>query len=122
MTCSRCNVLVVDDNKAICHLLKVVLSEKGFSVDIASDGLEALKKVAESTPSVVLLDLKMPKMAGIETYKKLASLYPDLPVIVISAYANHPDIMDAKNRGKIIYYLTKPFSIYKLYEILKCLE
>jgi len=120
--CTQRNVLVVDDNKAICELLKVALSEKGFSVATASNGLEALNKIQESTPSVVLLDLKLPKIPGIEVLNKLTDMYPSLPVIIITAYENQKDIIRAKERGEVKYYLTKPFSLYELYEILNSLE
>ncbi len=122
MICTQRNVLVVDDNKAICELLKVALSEKGFSVATASNGLEALNKIQESTPSVVLLDLKLPKIPGIEVLNKLTDMYPSLPVIIITAYENQKDIIRAKERGEVKYYLTKPFSLYELYEILNSLE
>lgn len=103
----RHRILVVDDEQDTVILLKHVLMRDGFDVSGANSGKEALAKIAEVKPSLVLLDLMMPEMDGWETYHQIQQL-DDLPVIVISALSQSEFIVKALELGADDY-ITKPF-------------
>ncbi len=103
-------VLVVDDDTYICEILNRFLSERGFDVQTAADGEEALKSVPAFEPDVVLLDIRMPKMDGIEALEKIVEGEFDCGVIMISGEA---DIDVAKNtlRMGAADFIYKPFDL-----------
>ena len=79
-------ILVVDDEEHIRLLFKEELEDEGYAVDLASNGLEALDKLRASTYSVVVLDIKMPGMDGIQTLTEIKKVNKDQAVILCSAY------------------------------------
>jgi two-component system, OmpR family, alkaline phosphatase synthesis response regulator PhoP len=103
----RHRILVVDDEPDTVTLLKHVLIRDGYDVSGATSGKEALVKINEVKPSLVLLDLMMPGMDGWETFHQM-QLVNDLPVIVISALAQSQYIVKALELGADDY-ITKPF-------------
>jgi len=115
-------VLVVDDNDGIRRLLIEVLTQEGYSVDTASNGLLALAKIRDCIPSVVLLDSKMPGMGGIEVLTEISNSCPDLPVILITAYTDQKDVIVALENGLIKYCISKPFSLTDLIELIHSLN
>jgi len=114
--------LVVDDNDGIRRMLTEVLANECYSVDTASNGLQALERIQECIPSVVLLDSKMPGIGGIEVLTEINNLYPDLNVIFISAYTDQKDVKVALESGLIKHCITKPFSLTDLIELLRSLN
>ena len=81
------HVLVVDDDRDACETFQDILELEGYQVTVAHSGHQALELARHCDFGVVLMDIKMPVMDGVETYRKLRELCPDLPVIMISAYA-----------------------------------
>ena len=79
-------ILVVDDEEHIRLLFKEELEDEGYAVDLASNGLEALEKLKHSDYGVVVLDIKMPGMDGIQTLAEIKKINKDQPVILCSAY------------------------------------
>ena len=81
-------ILVVDDEKAIRDLLSIYLIEDGYEVSVASDGREAIEKAKKENPQVILLDVKMPGIDGIETCKRLKEeeITQSIPVIMVTAH------------------------------------
>lgn len=79
-------ILIVDDEEHIRLLFKEELEDEGYSVDLASNGLEALEQVKRSAYSVIVLDIKMPGMDGIQTLAEIKKINKDQPVILCSAY------------------------------------
>ena len=79
-------ILVVDDEEHIRLLFKEELEDEGYAVDLASNGLEALEKLKHSAYSVIVLDIKMPGMDGIQTLGEIKKINKDQPVILCSAY------------------------------------
>ncbi|MGZ5246117.1 MAG: response regulator, partial [Flavitalea sp.] len=77
-------ILIIDDEKAIRKTLTEILSYEGYKIEEASDGEEGLRKFKEKTFDVVLCDIKMPKLDGIEFLDKAREVNPDVPVIMIS--------------------------------------
>ena len=104
-------ILVVDDERHIVRLVEVNLTRAGYDVETAYDGVEALEKVAEDLPDMIVLDVMMPRMDGFEVLKKLQSdaKYKDIPVIMLTAKAQDADIFKGWQSG-VSSYLTKPFN------------
>src|SRR5512146_2832633 len=82
----KARVLVVDDEPNARSGLEKLLRQEGYAVDAAADGAHALQIAADHPPDVVVTDLKMPKMDGIELLQKLRAVYHDVPVIVVTAF------------------------------------
>jgi len=103
-------VLIVDDEEKIIESLEGILSDDGFEVLHAFNGYEALKKIETESPDIVLLDIWMPGMDGIETLKEIKKLYPTLPVIMITGHGSIESAVDATKSGAFDF-LEKPLSI-----------
>lgn len=101
-------ILVVDDEPDMRFLLSGILEAQGFEVVLAEDGGVALERVRMAAPSAILLDLKMPKLGGMETLGKLKAIAPQVPVIMLTAYGDIPTVVQAMRLGAYDY-LTKPF-------------
>lgn len=110
----RQRILVVEDDPDTVFLLKQIFRMSGFDVFSASSGREALRKCAELSPALVVLDLMMPDMDGWETFQYLRQMM-DVPVIVVSALGNKEDVVKALHLG-VDDYLTKPFFNAELVE------
>lgn len=110
----RQRVLVVEDDPDTVFLLKQIFRMAGYDVFSAMSGREALKKCAELSPVLIVLDLMMPDMDGWETFQYLRQMM-DVPVIVVSALGNKDDIVKALHLG-VDDYVTKPFFNAELVE------
>jgi two-component system response regulator HydG len=104
---SKARILVVDDEPSARSGLEKLLRQDGYEVDAASEGAIALGIASERPPDVVVTDLKMPKMDGIELLRKLREQDPDLPVIVVTAFGDVSSAVGAMRAGAEDY-LTKP--------------
>ena len=93
-------VLVVDDDMGICRSVEEILAADGCSVETASDGVEALRRVESSRFDVVLTDVVMPHMDGYELYNALRERYPDLPVLMMTAFHYDKDHIIKRSRMK----------------------
>ena len=78
------NILIIDDEKAIRKTLSEILSYEGYKIDEAGDGEEGFRKFRDKEYDVILCDIKMPKMDGIEFLEKAKEANPDIPIIMIS--------------------------------------
>jgi two-component system nitrogen regulation response regulator NtrX len=103
-------VLIVDDEEMIIESLEGILSDDGFEVLHAFNGYDALKKIETESPDIVLLDIWMPGMDGIETLKEIKKLYPTMPVIMITGHGSIESAVDATKAGAFDF-LEKPLSI-----------
>jgi len=101
-------ILVVDDELVVRDSLKEWLAEDGFSVDMAESGLEALDLLTQQTYQLMLLDIKMPGMDGVEVLQKAKEDFPDLGVVMMTAYATVETAVEAMKIGARDY-LMKPF-------------
>jgi len=107
------DILIIDDEKAIRKTLSEILSFEGYKIDEASDGEEGLKKFRERNYDVVLCDIKMPKIDGIEFLQKAGESNPDIPVIMISGHGNIETAVEAVKTGAYDY-ISKPPDLNRL--------
>jgi nitrogen regulation protein NR(I) len=111
-------ILVVDDEKGVCHSFKKVLGRQGYEVVTAHDGIEAIEKTGQENPSIVVMDVSMPKMDGLETLQKLKSKYPELIIIMMTANSTADKAITAMKYGAYDY-LTKPFDNMQLISLVE---
>ena len=107
------NILIIDDEKAIRKTLSEILSYEGYKIDEAGDGEEGVKKFGEKIYDVVLCDIKMPKLDGIEFLERAKELNPDVPVIMISGHGNVDNAVEAVKKGAFDY-ISKPPDLNRL--------
>ncbi len=107
------DILIIDDEKAIRKTLSEILSFEGYKIDEAADGEEGLRKFREKTFDLVLCDIKMPKLDGIEFLQKAGEVNPDVPIIMISGHGNIETAVDAVKKGAYDY-ISKPPDLNRL--------
>lgn len=107
------DILIIDDEKAIRKTLTEILSFEGYKIDEAADGEEGLKKFKEKSYDVVLCDIKMPKLDGIEFLQKAADTSPDVPIIMISGHGNIETAVEAVKKGAYDF-ISKPPDLNRL--------
>ena len=113
-------ILAVDDEKHIVRLVQINLQKEGYDVITASNGQEALDRIAADKPDLVIMDVMMPQMDGFEALKTLKS-QPEtvnLPVIMLTAKAQDADVFEGWKSGADLY-LTKPFNPSELMSFVK---
>jgi DNA-binding response OmpR family regulator len=102
-------VLVVDDDATVAEVVTTYLHRAGFAVDRAADGAAALSTAASDNPDLVVLDLTLPDLDGIEVYRRLRAQRADLPVVILTARGDEDDRVLGLQIGADDY-VTKPFS------------
>ena len=113
-------VLVVDDDKAVRESLRRSLEFNGYQVSLACDGAEALAAIAARAPDVVVMDVMMPRLDGLEATKALRQAGNDLPILVLTARDAVGDRVEGLDAGADDY-LTKPFALQELLARLRAL-
>jgi len=108
------SVLVVDDELLIRDLLYDFFLEKGYKVSVADSGPAALEKLGKQTFDVLLVDLKMPAMDGIEFIKEARKKKIETPVVIITGFPSLETALDAL-RQRVFDYIIKPFNINQLF-------
>ncbi len=111
-------VLVADDERGICEALAAVLEREGYQALAAGTGEEALALVARERPAVVLLDVQMPGLDGLETLRRIKADWPETVVIVMTAYGTVSTAMEAMRAGAF-EYLGKPLELQPLRGLLR---
>ena len=106
-------ILIIDDEKAICNTLKEILQYEKYEVEIANDGDEGVKKAKAMTFDLVLCDIKMPKMDGLEVLAILQQINPEVPVVMISGHGTIETAVDAIRKGAYDY-ISKPPDLNRL--------
>ncbi len=112
------NVLVVDDDNHMRIALKESLARAGYSVSIAEDGRAALAQIEKSMFDLVITDVKMPHLTGIDLLKEIKENAPSLPVILITGYGTVQDAVKVIKEGAYDY-IQKPFNTDTLYGVVK---
>ncbi|GAB7387869.1 sporulation initiation phosphotransferase Spo0F [Bacillaceae bacterium] len=109
-------VLVVDDQYGIRVLLHEVFGKEGYETYQAANGKQALEIVQKENPDLVILDMKIPGMDGLEILKKIKKVNADIKVIMMTAYGELDMIKEATELGALTHF-TKPFDIDELREV-----
>ncbi len=107
------SILAVDDKESYLSMLVRLLSEKGYSVETASDGVEAMNKLQSRTYDLVLLDIKMPRVDGMEVLQSIRDNYLDTQVVMLTSVNNIKIAVECMQMGAF-NYITKPFSSREL--------
>ena len=111
-------LLIVDDEPRILLLMKSLLKANSFDVETAKDGPSALEIVKKGGIEIVITDLRMSPMDGMQLFEEIKAYNPEIPVILLTAYASVETAIEAMKSG-IFDYLTKPF---KVDDMLACLK
>lgn len=102
--------LIAEDERSIARLIKLSLEHLGFEVQVASDGLEALKLLSQNPPQLAVLDIMMPYVDGLEVLRAVREMHgDDVRVIMLTAKAEDMDVFQGYRQGADAY-LTKPFN------------
>jgi len=107
------NILVIDDEKGIRDTLKEILEYEKHTVDVAEEGQQGLEKLKTNTYEIVLCDIKMPGMDGIEVLEKIVEDYPEMPVIMISGHGNIDTAVEAIKKGAYDF-IEKPLDLNRM--------
>lgn len=110
---SSISILIVEDDRDLVKLIKINLEDLGHVVHTAGDGLEALQKFKEKNPSLVILDIMLPKMDGFEVCKQIRKENQKVPIMMLTAKAEEVDTILGLELGADDY-MTKPFSVREL--------
>ncbi len=106
-------ILVIDDERSIRNTLKDILEYEKYEVELAEDGIKALDKVKSAPYDVILCDIKMPGIDGIEVLEKLMEIVPDTPVVMISGHGNIDTAVESIKKGAFDY-IEKPLDLNRL--------
>jgi two-component system response regulator HydG len=112
------NVLVIDDESSILESLRILLRNEGFTPHVAQGGRQGLEQIASLSPDIVLTDVRMPNVDGIEILSAVRKQDPAIPVILMTAQATLQSAVQAVNEGAF-YYIQKPFRNDDLVAILR---
>ncbi len=115
---AKASILIVDDNVSLVRTMSFVLKRKGFTVVTASDGPEAIERVREMPFGIILLDIKMPVMDGVETHREIKKIRPEAVVVMMTAYSVEDMVREALRDGAygIIY---KPVAMDKVIALIE---
>jgi signal transduction histidine kinase/DNA-binding response OmpR family regulator len=114
----RVRVLVVDDEPSVADVCREFLSDEGYDVTVAASGEEALRLIPTLTPDVILTDINLPGVSGLEVMRHARSADPDACIIVVTGYASTASAIDALRQGAY-EYVTKPFDLMAVQKIVK---
>ena len=108
-------ILVVDDEFSTRYLMTKILIDRGYSVYTAKDGVSALRVLNSEKCDVIITDIKMPNMDGIELFNNVEKLYPQMPVIFLTGFA-YIDLISRGLKEDAFYYYEKPVD----FKLLRC--
>ena len=111
-------ILVVDDELSMREFLTILLEKDGHKVVLASDAQSALQISKEQDLDLVISDIRMPGMGGLELLAEIKKIKPDLPVIMITAFALPEDAVTAMKNGAFDY-ITKPFKVNEIKKVIR---
>jgi DNA-binding NtrC family response regulator len=114
----KLRVLAVDDDEDICLYLKEFLTREGYRVTTASNPQDALPEIQEGKCDLVLLDVRMPQMDGVDFLRQIRSIAPDLCVIIMTAYPTVTGAVDSM-KADAFDYLLKPFELEQLRQVIQ---
>src|SRR5258705_6891219 len=107
------SILVADDDASIRSLLRQLLTDEGYSIPEAATGTEVVAQVSESSPDLVIMDVRMPELDGIEALQKVKMFSPATSVLIMTAFGSSNHAIKAMELGAFDY-ITKPFELDKI--------
>ncbi len=121
MTDDKTLVLIADDEEDIKIILSMYLENMGYEIVTAYDGLDALEVIKERMPDVILMDIMMPTLDGIEVVRQIKAIdgLKDIPVIMLTAAA-HSSMVEKAMAAGAVDYIAKPFEPEKVDEVIQC--
>ncbi len=111
-------VLLVEDEEKLATLLKNAIGDSFYSFTLAKDGQEGLEKFLSISPDIIITDIMMPRLTGLEMAKEIRKIDENIPIIILSAFSESDKFLDAIDVG-VVKYLIKPFDPE---ELLDCIE
>lgn len=114
-------ILIIEDEEEIRILLNSYLSELGYQVEFAEDGIEGIEKIKLMNPHLVLLDIKLPGIDGVEVLKNIKKEYPEINVIMLSGHATEDIAKQTLSIGAFDY-IKKPVDLGKISEVICCVD
>ncbi len=117
MEAKKRKILIVEDEAVVRESLRDWLLEDGYDVEVAEDGEEALKKIKEEEFGVIVLDLRLPGVDGLQVFEEAKELRPETKGVVVTAYPSKDTLEKAKRLG-LLDYLPKPFKVEDLEKII----
>lgn len=115
---NQIRVLVVDDEPKICYLIQELLSPEGYHVDVSFSGVEALQLIKKNKYQMLLTDLKMPGIDGLELIQRARDLNPEIRTIMVTGYATVDTAVQSLRHG-VDDYIKKPFNVFELKKVVK---
>ena len=112
------DILVVDDEKELCRVLYYGLGNRPYKVSTATTGNEALIKVKKHPPKLVVLDMKLPDMDGLEVLRSIKEINPEITVVILTAYGTQELRKEARALGAHDF-LSKPFKISEVWQVVQ---
>lgn len=118
---NKANVLIVDDDIGMTETLSDILEDSGYHVEVANDGFKAIERVKARVFDVILMDIKMPGINGVETIKEIKTIQPEAAVMMMTAYSVEDLVVEALKEGAygVMY---KPINIMKVVEFIESVE
>ncbi|ACL25742.1 MULTISPECIES: response regulator [Chloroflexus] len=118
MAASKGTIFIIDDDLNLQSILSIALRNAGYDVILARDGIEGLRLLNQCSPSLVLSDIMMPNMDGVETFQRIKERLQDdgIPIILMTALSRKPWFADLEAEGAVI--LQKPFEVQHLIDII----
>jgi DNA-binding NtrC family response regulator len=116
VACPQVDVLVVDDDPSIRSFIRTALEDEGYHVATASNGTQAITHITSAQPSLVLLDLRLPGMSGVEVTGWLHRWHVEVPVVFMSA---EPTVRADARKHQVAGSLPKPFGLHQLLELVE---
>jgi CheY-like chemotaxis protein len=113
----KTTILVVDDNEDLLETFAMILKRRGYEVQTACDGVDAVDKFKEQNFDVTLMDIVMPEMNGVDAFKKIREIQPEASIILMTAYSDEELMQTAKEEG-VQLIIQKPIRIDKLIEMI----
>ena len=111
-------IFIIDDDDQLRKSFEKLLAEEGYGVQIAASGEQGLEQIRKNVPDLVILDMRLPGMNGLETFQAIHDLEPQLPVIIMTAYGTTETAIEATKIGAFDYVL-KPFEIPDMLQVIK---
>jgi two-component system, NtrC family, response regulator HydG len=115
---TNARILIVDDDESIRNTLKSILTDEGYTVDLAATGKEAIEKTSKATFNLIFFDIRLPDTSGVDLLKSVADTVPKTRKVIMTGYPTMQNAIAALNKDADAY-LTKPVNIEKLLTTIK---